>query len=57
MAKIAKIYKRDEPDTSGLAPRRFIWNEKHKKTYFPYERRKELLEAIRYVDLVIPEEN
>ena len=33
------------------------WNEKHKKTYFTYEQRKQLLESIRYVDLVIPEEN
>ena len=31
------------------------WNEKHKKNYFSYEKRKELVEAIRYVDLVIPE--
>ena len=30
---------------------------KGKKCYFPYEQRKELLEAIRYVDLVIPEDN
>ena len=29
--------------------------EKNKKCYFSYEQRKELLEAIRYVDLVIPE--
>lgn len=28
---------------------------KGKKCYFPYEQRKQLLEAIRYVDLVIPE--
>ena len=35
----------------------FNWNEKHKKTYFSYEQRKQLLESIRYVDLVIPEEN
>ena len=35
----------------------FNWNEKHKKTYFSYEQRKQLLEAIRYVDLVIPETN
>jgi glycerol-3-phosphate cytidylyltransferase len=28
---------------------------KQKKSYFSYEKRKELLEAIRYVDLVIPE--
>lgn len=31
--------------------------EKQKKCYFSYEERKQLLEAIRYVDLVIPEEN
>ena len=31
--------------------------EKHKKCYFSYEERKLLLEAIRYVDLVIPEES
>lgn len=31
--------------------------EKQKKTYFSYQIRKQLLEAIRYVDLVIPEEN
>ena len=30
---------------------------KNKKSYFDYEKRKQLLEAIRYVDLVIPEEN
>jgi glycerol-3-phosphate cytidylyltransferase len=30
---------------------------KNKTSYFPYEKRKLLLEAIRYVDLVIPEEN
>jgi len=35
----------------------FNWNEKHKKCYFTYEQRKALVEAIRYVDLVIPEEN
>lgn len=29
---------------------------KGKKSYFPYEKRKQLLEALRYVDLVIPEE-
>ena len=28
---------------------------KSKKTYFNYEERKQLLEAVRYVDLVIPE--
>lgn len=35
----------------------FNWNEKHKKCYFTYEQRKALVESIRYVDLVIPEEN
>ncbi len=35
----------------------FNWKEKHKRTYFSYEHRKQLLEAIRYVDLVIPEES
>lgn len=30
---------------------------KNKKSYFNYEKRKVLLESIRYVDLVIPEEN
>lgn len=30
---------------------------KGKKSYFSYEDRKNMLEAIRYVDLVIPEEN
>ena len=31
--------------------------EKNKICYFSYEQRKSLLEAIRYVELVIPEEN
>jgi glycerol-3-phosphate cytidylyltransferase len=35
----------------------FNWNEKQKKCYFSYEERKQLVEAVRYVDLVIPEEN
>ena len=30
---------------------------KNKKSFFDYDKRKQLLEAIRYVDLVIPEEN
>ena len=34
----------------------FNWNEKRKKCYFSYEERKKLVEAVRYVDLVIPEE-
>ena len=33
----------------------FNWNEKRKTCYFSYEKRKALVEAIRYVDLVIPE--
>lgn len=41
----------------ALSTDEFNWNEKHKKCYFTYEQRKKLLEAIRYVDLVIPEEN
>ena len=35
----------------------FNWNEKQKKCYFSYEERKRLVEAVRYVDLVIPEES
>ena len=35
----------------------FNWNKKQKKCYFSYEERKRLVEAIRYVDLVIPEED
>lgn len=31
--------------------------EKNKKCYFTYEQRKALLESIRYVDLVIPEDD
>ena len=31
--------------------------EKHKECYFTYEQRKALVESIRYVDLVIPEES
>lgn len=40
-----------------LSSDEFNWNEKGKKCYFTYEERKVLLESIRYVDLVIPEEN
>lgn len=40
-----------------LSTDEFNWNEKHKKCFFTYEHRKVLLESIRYVDLVIPEEN
>lgn len=40
----------------ALSTDEFNWNMKQKKCYFSYEQRKQLLEAIRYVDLVIPEE-
>ena len=40
-----------------LSTDEFNWEEKQKKCYFSYEKRKQLLEAIRYVDLVIPETN
>ena len=39
----------------ALSTDEFNWDEKQKKCYFSYEKRKQLLEAIRYVDLVIPE--
>ncbi|EJJ1465482.1 glycerol-3-phosphate cytidylyltransferase [Enterococcus faecalis] len=41
----------------ALSTDEFNWDEKQKKCYFSYEKRKQLLEAIRYVDLVIPENN
>lgn len=41
----------------ALSTDEFNLGSKNKKTYFSYEKRKQLLEAIRYVDLVIPEEN
>ena len=41
----------------GLSTDEFNWNEKHKKCYFTYEERKEMLESLRCFDLVIPEEN
>lgn len=41
----------------ALSTDEFNWNEKNKKSYFTYAERKKLLEAIRYVDLVIPEES
>ena len=41
----------------ALSTDEFNWIEKQKKCYFSYEQRKNLLEAIRYVDLVIPEES
>lgn len=41
----------------ALSTDEFNLRSKNKKSYFSYEIRKQLLEAIRYVDLVIPEEN
>ncbi len=41
----------------ALSTDEFNANAKNKHCYFSYEKRKALLEAIRYVDLVIPEEN
>jgi len=41
----------------ALSTDEFNWNEKQKKCYFTYDERKLLLEAVRYVDLVIPEES
>lgn len=39
----------------ALSTDEFNWKEKQKKCYFSYEQRLKLLEAVRYVDLVIPE--
>ena len=39
----------------ALSDDEFNEKEKNKKCYFSYEQRKELLEAIRFVDLVVPE--
>lgn len=41
----------------GLSTDEFNMSAKNKKTYFSFEKRKQLLEAIRFVDLVIPEGN
>ena len=41
----------------ALSTDEFNWNEKQKKCYFSYEQRKAMVESIRYVGLVIPEEN
>ncbi|MBP5609251.1 MAG: glycerol-3-phosphate cytidylyltransferase [Lachnospiraceae bacterium] len=41
----------------ALSTDEFNSREKNKICYFSYEQRKSLLEAIRYVDLVIPEES
>ena len=40
-----------------LSTDEFNKNSKNKEFYFSYEIRKQLLESIRYVDLVIPENN
>ena len=40
-----------------LSTDEFNLESKQKKSYFNYEKRKQLLEAIRYVDLVIPEKS
>lgn len=39
----------------ALSTDEFNWDSKKKKCYFSYEIRKQLVESIRYVDLVIPE--
>lgn len=39
----------------ALSTDEFNWNEKKKKCFFSFQQRKQILEAIRYVDLVIPE--
>lgn len=41
----------------GLSTDKFNQESKQKNCYFDYEKRAKLLEAIRYVDLVIPEES
>ncbi|MEZ7741717.1 glycerol-3-phosphate cytidylyltransferase [Gemella sp. 20925_1_85] len=41
----------------GLSTDEFNNKEKNKECYFDYENRKLLLDAVRYVDLVVPEEN
>lgn len=41
----------------ALSTDEFNWGEKRKKSFFTYDQRKKLLEAIRYVDLVIPEDS
>ncbi|HET6725177.1 MAG TPA: glycerol-3-phosphate cytidylyltransferase [Gammaproteobacteria bacterium] len=41
----------------ALSTDEFTFSKKKSRCYFPYEKRKMFLEAIRYVDLVIPEES
>lgn len=40
----------------ALSTDEFNWGEKGKRCYFPYEKRRAMLEAIEFVDLVIPED-
>ena len=40
----------------GLSTDEFNNKEKNKECYFDYENRKSLLDAVKYIDLVIPEE-
>lgn len=41
----------------ALSTDEFNWSSKEKKCFFSYEKRRMLLEAVRYVDLVIPEKS
>lgn len=41
----------------GLSTDEFNNKDKNKECYFDYKNRKSLLDAVRYVDLVIPEKN
>jgi glycerol-3-phosphate cytidylyltransferase len=41
----------------ALSTDEFNQNEKRKRCYFSYEQRKALVESVRYVDLVIPEDS
>ena len=41
----------------ALSTDEFNLNQKNKRSYFSYEERKLILESIRYVDLIIPEES
>ncbi|MBQ9068086.1 MAG: glycerol-3-phosphate cytidylyltransferase [Eggerthellaceae bacterium] len=41
----------------ALSTDEFNWEQKQKKCYFSYDQRAALLEAVRYVDLVIPEQS
>lgn len=41
----------------GLSTDKFNLEEKNKRSYFPYEKRRQILEATGYPNLIIPEEN